>query len=462
MNDLWHIIPEIFLLLASLCLLPAINMRKSIPMLIVILITLIITYTQKYYNAQLIFHDLIAISPFIQYLKMIILSLVAVTLLMMSSVDKSTYSKELPILIGLSTIGMLSLVASHDLLSMYMAIELQSLPMYIMAAINRQSLQSSESGVKYFVLGALASGILLYGISMVYGFAGSTNFMDLTQIFRDGDLKLGVLVGMILIICAFAFKIAAVPFHMWIPDVYQGSPTIVTTFFAVVPKIALIGFMIRIFDYELVNIKLQQVFILLAMLSMVVSALGALKQTNIKRLLAYSSIGHMGYILIGIAATIENKFGSNAITTYAVLYGIMNIGMFAFILRLANYDLKDLAGLSTRYPLLSLSLVIILLSMAGIPPTAGFFAKLYILKYAIGCNLWWLALFALLVSVISIYYYLRIIKIMYFDSSSKQRVTVSSNTTLSVLIGISAIINMTFFLYSGHYLSFLERITQYL
>ena len=284
MNDLWYILPEIFLLLTSLLLLPMINLQKSIIMLFAIVAAIAIICMQPHYHSHLIFHDLIAISPFTQYLKTIVLALTAMVLLMMTVTTHSKYNKDLPILIALSTIGMLSLISSHDLLSMYMAIELQSLPMYVMAAINRKSLHSSEAGVKYFILGALASGILLYGISMIYGFAGSTNFTDLTQIFRSGDLSLGLLVGIILIISAFGFKIAAFPFHMWIPDVYQGSPTIVTTFFAAVPKVAVIGFMIRIFDYELVNIKLQQVFILLAILSMIISALGALRQTNNKRI----------------------------------------------------------------------------------------------------------------------------------------------------------------------------------
>lgn len=464
MNDLVHILPEIFLLLSSLLFLPMVNTRKTILVFFAVLISLSIMCFQPQIYSQLIFNNLIALSPFIQYLKITILVLVAITLLMMNSIDLSKYANELPILIAFSTIGMLSLISAHDLLSMYMAIELQSLPMYVMAALDRKSLQSSEAGLKYFILGAVASGILLYGISMIYGFTGSTNFVNLTTVFRGGNLELGVLLGSILIISALAFKISAVPFHMWTPDVYQGSPTIITAFFSIVPKVALVAFLIRLFNYELVNIKLQQIFITLAMLSMLVSALGALRQTNIKRLFAYSSIGHIGYVLVGIASAIgsSNSNAIAAIVTYMTLYAIMNIGLFSFILRIANYNIQDLSGINKQHPFTAISLALLLLSMAGIPPTAGFITKLYILSSAVQSGLWWLALFSLLTSVISAYYYLRILKVIYFDPAPDQHSKILNSKFLSITTFIAAIINISFISYSGYYLSFLHRIVNYL
>lgn len=451
MNDLIYIASEIFLLLSSALLL-LVNCKKNFLILLATLVSLVIIYLQDFSHSELIFNDLVAISPFIQSLKITILAFIAIIVLMIGQVN--SYTKELPILISFSALGMMALVSANDLLSVYVAIELQSLPMYIMACINRKSLQSSEAGVKYFILGALASGILLYGISMIYGFTGSTNFTDLTAVFSKDDLELGVLVGSILIISAFLFKIGAAPFHMWVPDVYEGSPTIITAFFSTTPKIALIGLLIRVFDIELINLKLQQIFILIAILSLIISSFGALRQTNIKRLLAYSSIGHVGYILIGIASAMELK-QEGIINTmlYTLIYLLTTIGIFSIVLRISNHHIDNLRGFHRRNPILSLCLVLFLISLAGLPPTAGFFAKLHILSSAVDIGLWWLALFALLTSVVSTYYYLNIIKIIYFnvnnDTTGPLQGPLSTNIILSSLTLSAMLLNITYPLYSG-------------
>ncbi|MBQ4874756.1 MAG: NADH-quinone oxidoreductase subunit N [Rickettsiaceae bacterium H1] len=459
MNNLTYIIPEIFLTLSSLFLL-LVNKEKSLIVIFSVIVSLILVCLTWCSHSNLIFNGFIAISPFTQILKVIVLALVAITLLIMRS--GNSYTNDLPILVTFSTLGMMSLISSHDLLTLYMAVELQSLPMYVMAAIDRKSLKSSEAGVKYFILGALASGVLLYGISMLYGFTGSTNFAGLTKVFRSGDLELGVLIGSILIISALAFKVGAAPFHMWVPDVYQGAPTVITAFFAIVPKVSLIGLFIRLLDYELVNIKLQQVLILIAMLSLVVSAFGALKQTNIKRLFAYSSIGHVGYILIGIAAGIQLQEAVTDIVTYVVIYSLMNLGLFSFVISISHYEIAKLSEMYRKYPLISVCLVVLLLSMAGIPPTAGFFTKIYILSGVVKAGLWWLALFALFTSVVSAYYYLRIVKVIYFDRQVGSGLIVTPDNTLSSITVVMAIINITFFLYSGYWFGVLSKAVNYL
>ncbi len=459
MKDLIYILPEIVLVLFSLLLL-LVHQKKTLLVFLAVLSSMFVLLMQNYSYSAIILNDLLIVSPFTQTLKFIELSLVAVVLLMLNY-QKKDLSNDLPMLISFSAIGMMGVISSNNLFSMYMAIELQSLPMYVMAAIDRKSLKSAEAGVKYFIMGALASGVLLYGISMLYGFTGSTGFSDLTHVFRSGELELGVLIGTILIISALAFKIAAAPFHMWAPDVYQGAPSIVTTFFASVPKIALVALLVRLFDYELVNIKLQQVLIFISIISLVVSALGALKQTDIKRLIAYSSIGHIGYVLMGIAAAMSSSSVSEIIV-YITAYSIMNVGMFAVILSLSGSSIMDLRNIYKTKPLLSACLVVIILSMAGVPPTAGFFTKIYILSSAINSQLLSLALFALITSVISCYYYLRLIKIMYFDKSTGDDPVVAGNSVLYSISIVAALINITFFLYSNFVLEFLSRLITFI
>ena len=333
---------------------------------------------------------------------------------------------EYPILIVFATLGMAMMISANDLIALYVGLELQSLALYVIAAFRRDSARSSEAGLKYFVLGALSSGMLLYGCSMVYGFAGSTNFETLAALFSRpaATPEIGVVVGLVFVIAGLAFKISAVPFHMWTPDVYQGAPTPVTAFFAIAPKIAAMALFVRILVgpfFELFQ-QWQQIVVFIAILSMVLGAFAAIWQTNIKRLLAYSSIGHVGYALVGLAA--GSADGVRGIVIYMAVYLVMTAGTFACVLAMRQNGrmvegLSDLAGLSRNAPLLALALAVFMFSMAGIPPLAGFFSKLYVFLAAIDAGLYTLAVIGVLTSVVSAFYYLRIVKIMYFDEPAE-------------------------------------------
>ncbi len=365
----------------------------------------------------------------------------------------SKYSvAEYPCLILLSVVGMMIMVSSANFLSLYMGLELQSLPLYILASIHRNNIKSSESGLKYFVLGALASGIMLYGISLIYGFSGTINFSKIVEIYRNTEeLPIGVIVGLVLLIVALCFKVSASPFHMWAPDVYEGAPIPVTTFLAVAPKIAAICLFVNILAYPFAKffVQWQQVIIFVSALSMMVGAFGALRQVNIKRLMAYSSIGHIGYILMGLAST--NSDGIQAIMIYITIYMVMTLGIFAAIMIVKEKeegleDIYSFSGLAKTKPLLAIVIAIILFSMAGIPPFAGFFAKFYVFVAAIKAGLYPLALLGVVTSVVSTFYYLRIIKIMYFDEAKS---TLSRDTAFEMkfVSYFSAIFNVLFFIY---------------
>ena len=329
---------------------------------------------------------------------------------------------EYPVLILFATLGMAMMVSANDLISLYVGLELQSLSLYVIAAFRRDSVRSTEAGLKYFVLGALSSGMLLYGCSMVYGFAGSTGFETLARVFdQEGQTPgVGVVIGMVFVIAGLAFKISAVPFHMWTPDVYEGAPTPVTAFFAVAPKIAAVALFVRTLMGPFADLfaQWQQVVILVSILSMLLGALAAIRQTNIKRLLAYSSISHVGFALIGLASGTSE--GVRGVAIYMAIYLAMTVGTFCGVLAMRRQgrmyeNIQDLAGLSRTSPLLALALAVFMFSMAGIPPLAGFFGKLYVFLAAIDAGLYLLAVIGVLASVVAAFYYLRIVKIMYFD-----------------------------------------------
>jgi NADH-quinone oxidoreductase subunit N len=334
---------------------------------------------------------------------------------------------EYPVLILFATLGMFMMVSANDLISLYVGLELQSLALYVVATFRRESLRSSEAGLKYFVLGALSSGMLLYGASLVYGFTATTSFDALATIFRglSGEApSVGLVVGLVFIIAGLAFKVSAVPFHMWTPDVYEGAPTPVTAFFAVAPKIAAIALFVRVLmgPFGVLVADWQQVIILISVASMVLGALAAIWQDNIKRLLAYSSIGHVGYALIGLATATE--VGIRGILVYMAIYLAMNVGTFCCVLMMRRTGrmvegIADLAGLARSQPIFAFALALLMFSMAGIPPLAGFFGKWYIFLAAIDAQLYTLAIIGVLTSVIGAYYYLRIIKIMYFDEPAE-------------------------------------------
>ena len=348
---------------------------------------------------------------------------------------------EFSVLTLYAVLGMSIMVSANNLLSMYIGIEMQSLALYIMAAFNRDSLRASEAGLKYFVLGALSSGLLLYGASLIYGFTGSLDFETIRASIEASGATNGVVTGMVFLLCGLAFKMSAAPFHMWTPDVYEGSPTPVTGFFAAAPKLAAMAIIARLITVPFGEItgQWQQVIIVMAVLSMVVGALGAIVQTNIKRLMAYSSIANMGYALVPLAAA--SVAGVQGMIVFMVIYIITVIGVFSTILQMRLRDgmveqISDLAGLSKSNPGMAISLTIFMFSLIGIPPLLGFFGKLFAFLPAIEAGLTWLVVIALIASVIGAFYYLRLVKVMWFDEPEREFVTPPASVKIISLIAV--------------------------
>jgi NADH-quinone oxidoreductase subunit N len=363
---------------------------------------------------------------------------------------------EYPVLILLASTGMMMMVSANDLIALYLGLELQSLSLYVLAAFKRDSGRATEAGLKYFVLGALSSGMLLYGASMIYGFAGSTNFAQIAQAL-GGQASIGLVVGIVFLTAGLAFKVSAVPFHMWTPDVYEGAPTPVTAFFAVAPKVAAMALFVRAILTPFGDIahEWQQIIIVVSALSMLLGAFAAIAQTNIKRLMAYSSIGHVGYALIGLAAGTEE--GVRGILIYLAIYLAMNVGTFACILCMRQKDqmvegVGDLAGLAKTHPGMALLLAAFMFSLAGVPPLAGFFGKFYIFMSAINAGLYTLAVIGVLSSVVGAYYYLRIVKIMYFDEVSEP-LAKPVRGELGAVMTLTGLFTMLFFIWPAPLLS---------
>jgi len=331
---------------------------------------------------------------------------------------------EYPVLVLLATVGMMVMVSAGDLIALYLGIELQSLALYVLAASRRDDVKSSEAGLKYFVLGALSSGMLLYGASLIYGFTGSTDLAVIAQVAEQAgsNANIGLIIGLVFLLVGLAFKVSAVPFHMWTPDVYEGAPTPVTAFFAAVPKLAAMALLTRVLytGFPGIGIKWQQIIVFLSIASMVLGAFAAIGQTNIKRLLAYSSIGNIGFALVGLAA--NNDAGIQGVLIYLALYLAMTLGAFACVLGMRRKDgpveeISELAGLSQTNPSKAFILAALLFSLAGIPPLIGFFAKYFVFQAAVKAGLWPLAIIGVIASVVGAYYYLRVVKLMYFDEA---------------------------------------------
>ncbi len=360
---------------------------------------------------------------------------------------------EFPVLIVLSTLGMLLMISANSLLSLYLALELQSLALYVVAAINRDSLRSTEAGLKYFVLGALSSGMLLYGMSLVYGFTGHIGFQEIAAALTAEGRSLGLVFGLVFILAGLAFKISAVPFHMWTPDVYEGAPTPVTAFFAAAPKVAAMAMLVRIVieAFEPVVADWQQVIVFISIASMLLGSFAAIGQRNIKRLMAYSSIGHMGYALVGLAA--GSMAGVRGVALYMLIYMVMTLGTFACILAMRRKeggnveDINDLAGLSSTNPFMATVLTILMFSLAGIPPMAGFFAKYFVFMAAIEAHLYALAIIGVLSSVVGAYYYLRLIKVMWFDEATGEFARTAGE--LKLVFGLSGLFVLGYVLIGG-------------
>ena len=341
------------------------------------------------------------------------------------------------------------MISSYDLIVFYMGLELQSLSLYVLVSFNRDSRRSTEAGLKYFVLSALSSGLLLYGCSLIYGFSNSTNFDLIAQ--NIDQFNTGSIFGIVFILVGLAFKVSAVPFHMWAPDVYEGSPTSVTAFFAIVPKVAALTVFIRFLYVPFINLvdQWQMIIIFISLASMILGAVAAIGQTNLKRLMAYSAIGHMGYALAGLATGSNEGIQSTVI--YLSIYLLMNLGIFSCIFMMKRKDIfyediQDLSGLSKNHPIISVCLLVLLFSLAGIPPLAGFFAKFYIFMAVIKVEMYTLAIIGLITTVISAFYYLRIIKIIYFDDP-KEIFEIDKNLGLKVSLFLSTIIILIYFIY---------------
>lgn len=360
---------------------------------------------------------------------------------------------EFPVLIVLSTLGMLLMISANSLLSLYLALELQSLALYVVAAINRDSLRSTEAGLKYFVLGALSSGMLLYGMSLVYGFTGQIGFQEIAAALTAEGRSLGLVFGLVFILAGLAFKISAVPFHMWTPDVYEGAPTPVTAFFAAAPKVAAMAMLVRIVieAFQPVVADWQQVIVFISIASMLLGSFAAIGQRNIKRLMAYSSIGHMGYALVGLAA--GSMAGVRGVALYMLIYMVMTLGTFAIILAMRRKEggnvenIDDLAGLSSTNPFMATVLTILMFSLAGIPPMAGFFAKYFVFMAAIEAHLYALAIIGVLASVVGAYYYLRVIKVMWFDEATGEFARTAGE--LKLVFGLSGLFVLGYVLIGG-------------
>jgi NADH-quinone oxidoreductase subunit N len=345
------------------------------------------------------------------------------------------------------------MISANDLITLYVGLELQNLALYVVASFNRDSVRSSEAGLKYFVLGALSSGMLLYGASLIYGFTGTTAFADLAALMADGTASTGIVIGLVFVVVGLAFKVSAVPFHMWTPDVYEGAPTPVTAFFAVAPKIAALALFVRFMvePFGPLLSEWRQIIIFLSIASMVLGAVAAIAQENIKRLMAYSSIGHVGYALIGLATGSAN--GIRGVLVYMAIYLFMTIGTWGVILCMRRggrmvEGISDLAGLSRTQPGLALAMGIFMFALSGIPPTAGFFAKLYVFLAAIDAGLAGLAVIGVVTSVVSAFYYLRIVKVMYFDEPVGD-FDRSIGSELKGVVFVTAVVTLFFFLLPG-------------
>ena len=372
------------------------------------------------------FNGMFVDDNFARFAKVVIL-LSAATVLVMGQDYATKHDMlkfEYPLLVALSVVGMMVMVSAGSLLTLYMGLELQSLALYVIAAFRRDSAKSTEAGLKYFVLGALSSGLLLYGASLVYGFAGTVEFAGIMQATQGGDLSMGLLLGLVFVISGMAFKVSAAPFHMWAPDVYEGAPTPVTAFFATAPKMAAMGLFARVVHDAFGGVigEWQQVVAVLSVVSMFLGAVAAIGQGDIKRLMAYSSIAHMGFALMGLAS--GTAFGVQAMLVYMAIYVTMNIGMFAFILTMERdgRPVSDIASLhmySKKEPLKALCVAALMFSMAGVPPFVGFFGKFYVLRAAYEANMAWLAVAGVVASVIGAFYYIRIVYFMYFSEAGE-------------------------------------------
>ncbi len=468
MNNISFILPELFISLSLMFLLIAGVFKKnssnlvynlSIFSLIILLALVINLFSIK---ETFLFSKSYIVDDLSTFMKMLTIGSAIFVMVTSTKYLKLTkiFKIEYPILILSSILGMLVMISSNDLIVFYMGLELQSLALYVLASFNRDNILSSESGLKYFILSALSSGLLLYGCSLIYGFSGSTNFILISENLSTDNYALTF--GIVFILVGLAFKISAVPFHMWAPDVYQGSPTSVTIFFAILPKIAALTVFIRFLYVPFINLidQWQMIIVFISIASMLFGAIAAIGQKKLKRLIAYSSIGHMGYALAGLSVGTNGGIQSSII--YISIYLVMNLAFFCGLFMLRKNEqyyenIEDLSGLSKNHPILSVSFLIILFSLAGIPPLAGFFAKFYIFMAVIEKSMYFLAIVGLLSTVVAAYYYLKIIKIIYFDSE-KENYDTDHHVGLKVSLTLSVIFILFYFIYPNGLIEIISKI----
>ena len=457
MNYINFIIPEIFISISILFLLMiGVFYKKKIFLVyqlacFAFLIAILLILSNPFDTTILLFNNSYKIDSLSYVMKLLTLlfgllvMILSYNYLKINELNKIEY----PILILCSILGMMVMISSFDLMVFYIGLELQSLALYVLASFNRNNTKSSEAGLKYFVLSALSSGLLLYGCSLIYGFTGSTNFLVISQNLEQATM--GSTFGIVFILVGLAFKISAVPFHMWSPDVYEGSPTSVTCFFSIVPKLAALTVFIRFLYIPFINVfnEWQIIIIFLSLSSMILGGVAAIGQSNIKRLMAYSSIGHVGYALAGLSVGTNDGIQNSLI--YIIIYAIMTLGMFSciFIMQRKNIfyeNIEELSGLSKNHPIVSICMLISLFSLAGIPPLAGFFAKFYIFMSIIKSQMYFLAIAGLLTTVVSAFYYLRIIKIIYFNEA-KEPFDVISNYGFKIVLFLTTVFTAFYFIY---------------
>ena len=463
LNDLLLIIPQFFLLFSAIILLMLGSFTKKNSAKIVVYFSVLTLFLVTFleilmpWDIHVIFNNSLVENGFSRFVKSIIFMSSAFVIILSSKwlirYDEKAF--EYPILILFSSLGMSLMISANDLITLYLAIELQSLPLYVMAAFKRDSVESGEAGIKYFVLGALSSSLFLFGSSLIYGFTGSIEFSEISRSIDILNINSGIVVGIVFILSGLIFKISAVPFHMWTPDVYEGSATPITAFFATAPKMAAMCMLVNILygPFSGAFESWQQIIIFVSIASMSLGSFVAIRQTNIKRLLAYSSISHMGFALIGLISPLS-QLGVQALLIYMLIYIVTNLGVFACIISLEKNEgetisnTDDLSGLSKKYPFISFSMAMLMFSFAGIPPLAGFFGKYLIFRSAIENGLIEIAVFGLIISVVAAFYYIRIIKIMYFDESNI-KITILSSKGLNITNVICTIFIVFFiFIYS--------------
>ncbi len=460
--DLWPALPEIVLAGAAMALLIVGAWRgegstRLVSWLAIGILILVLLITELGGGARRAgFYEMFVTDAFALFMKALVLigSVVTILIGMHYNEEQGIARFEFPVLVLLATTGMMVMVSANDLITLYVGLELQNLALYVVASSNRDLVRSSEAGLKYFVLSALSSGMLLYGASLIYGFTGTTAFDDLTKLMTGAaTVETGTLVGVVFVVVGLAFKVSAVPFHMWTPDVYEGAPSPVSAFFAVAPKLAAFALFVRFMmtPFGALIAEWRQIIIFLSIASMVLGAVAAVAQQNIKRLMAYSSISHAGYALIGLAAGTSE--GIRGVLVYLTIYLFMTVGTWAVILCMRRRGrmlegISDLSGLSQSQPGLALALAIFMFALSGIPPTAGFFGKFYVFLAAIHANLTGLAVIGVVTSVVSAFYYLRVVKVMYFDEPVGAFDRPIAAEIKGVLF-VTSVVTLFFFLFPG-------------